>query len=69
MSLKARYSSAISVILNDLGLKLHRRYGIFIGLIVPVVTVHEPSNTLLRRFEYAAASSGHLERACLMNGP
>ena len=69
MSLKLMYSSAISVNLNDLGLKLDRRYGIFIGLIVPVVPLQEPSNTLLRRFEYAAASSGHLDKACLMNGP
>ena len=56
MSLKLIYSSDISVNLNDLGLKLDRRYGILTGLIVPVVTLHEPSNTLLRRFEYAAAS-------------
>ena len=69
MSLKLMYSSDISVNLNDLGLKLDKRYEILTGLIVPVVTLHEPSNTLLRRFEYAAASSGHLDKACLMNGP
>ena len=69
MFLKVRYSSAISVILNDLGLKLDWRYGIFIGLIVPVVPIHQPSNTSLRRFEYAAASLGHLDKACLMDGP
>ena len=56
MSLKVRYSSAISVKLNDLGLKLERRYEILTGLIVPVVPLNEPFNTLLRRFEYAAAS-------------
>ena len=69
MSLKLIYSSAISVNLNDLGLKLERRYEILTGLIIPVVPLHEPSNTLLRRLEYAAASSGHLDNACLMNGP
>ena len=69
MSLKVRYSSAISVNLNDLGLKLERRYDILTGLIISVVPLHEPSNTFLRRFEYAAASSGHLDKACLMNGP
>ena len=69
MSLKVRYSSAISVNLNDLGLKLDRRYGILTGLVISVVPLHEPSNTLLRRFEYAAVSSGHLDKACLINGP
>ena len=56
MSLKLMYSSAISVNLDELGLKLDKRYGILTGLIIPVVPLHEPSNTLLRRFEYAAAS-------------
>ena len=42
MSLKVRYSSAIAVNLNDLGLKLERRYEILTGLIIPVVPLHEP---------------------------
>ena len=69
MSLKLIYSSAISVNLNDLGLKLDRRYEILTGLNISVVPLHEHSNTLLRRFEYAAASLIHLDKACLMNGP
>ena len=69
MSLSVKYSSAISVNLNDLGLKLDKRCEILTGLIISVVPFQEPSSTLLRRFEYAAASSGHLDKACLMNGP
>ena len=59
MSLSAKYSSAISVNLNDLGLKLDKRYEILTGLITSVVPLQEPSSTSLRRFAYAAASSGH----------
>ena len=69
MSLKLIHPYAISVNLNDLGLKLAKRYGILMGLIISVVPLHELSNTLLSRLEYAAASSGHFDRACLMNKP
>ena len=56
MSLSVKYSSAISVNLNDLGLKLDKKYEILTGLIISVVPLQEPSSTSLRRFEYAAAS-------------
>ena len=45
MSLKVRYSSTISVNLNDLGLKLDRRYAILTGFIISVVPLHDYSNT------------------------
>ena len=69
MSLKVIYSLAISVNLNDLGLKLDKRYEKLIGLIISVVPFHEPFNKLLKRFEYDVASSWHFERVYLMNGP
>ena len=67
MSLSVKYSWAISDNNTDLGLKLSNTEAISTGCIISVALLQDPSRTIPRRIAYAAAFSGHLDRAHLIN--